>query len=77
MALTVSVADLCQGTVFVCQEVDMPDQPNTIEVRISTLARIALNDLRKAHRTRNKELIAEAEERFDFYCDRLPRSTQQ
>ena len=35
MALTVSVADLCQGTVFVCQEVDMPDQPNTIEVKQS------------------------------------------
>lgn len=55
----------------------MPDHPNTIEVRISTLARIALNDLREARRTRNKELIAEAEERFDFYCDRLPRMTPE
>lgn len=60
MALTVSVADLCQGTVFVCQEVDMPDQPNTIEVRISTLARIALNDLREARKDDDMAAIREA-----------------
>ena len=47
----------------------MPD----IEVQITTLVRIALNDLREARKTRDKELIAKAEETLDFYCDRLPR----
>jgi len=44
-----------------------------IEVQITTLVRIALNDLREARKTRDKELIAKAEETLDFYCDRLPR----
>ncbi len=51
----------------------MPD--NTILVRVGTLARIALNDLRKARENGSMAAIREAQQRFDDYCDKLPRSS--
>lgn len=70
MALTVSVADPCQGTVFVCQGVDMPD----IEVQITTLVRIALVKLQKAREDGNAAQIVIAQRRFDQLCDKLADS---
>lgn len=50
----------------------MPD--NTILVRVGTLARIALNDLRKARAIGDKKAIEAAEKQFNYFCDRLPRT---
>ena len=55
-----------------CLGVLMPD--NTILVRVGTLARIALNELRKARAIGDKKAIEAAEKSFDYYCDRLPRT---
>lgn len=54
-----------------CQGVDVAD----IQVQITTLARIALIDLRRARENGDMALIREAQQRFDYYCDKLPRSS--
>lgn len=56
-----------------CLGVLMPD--NTILVRVGTLARIALNELNKARENGSMAAIRETQETFDFYCDKLPRTS--
>lgn len=51
----------------------MPD--GTILVRVGTLARIALNELRKARENGSMAAIREAQQTFDYYCDKLPRTS--
>ncbi len=55
----------------------MPDTPNTIEVQITTLVRIALKKLRDARADGNAAAIVIAQRRFDQLCDKLPRTTEE
>lgn len=50
--------------------------PDTIEVRLTTLVRIALKKLQAAREDGNAAAIVIAQRRFDQLCDKLPRTAQ-
>ncbi|MFL0172432.1 hypothetical protein ACJH6I_03650 [Mycobacterium sp. SMC-13] len=51
----------------------MPD----IQVQLTTLIRIALNKLRDARASGDDDRIEVAQRRFDYLCDKLPRTAEE